>query len=125
MSRIRSNDTKPEEYVRKQLFAAGFRYRKNDNRYPGKPDIVLPKYKTAIFVNGCFWHSHEGCPGFVMPKSRQEYWEPKLLRNKERDALNIARLNSMGWKVVTVWECQLKKNNREQTIDKLIQDIRE
>lgn len=123
MSRIRSNDTNPEVFVRKRLFAAGFRYRKNDKRYPGKPDIVLPKYRTVIFVHGCFWHMHEGCPCFVMPKSHLEYWKPKLERNKQRDIKNQESLRLMGWNVIVVWECMLKKDLRENTISCLIEQI--
>ena len=125
MSRIRSNDTKPEVLVRKRLFAAGFRYRKHDKRYPGTPDIVLPKYRTVIFVHGCFWHMHEGLSCFVMPKSNTDYWIPKLDRNRKRDAENIRKLESMGWNVIVVWECSLKKNLREDTLCKLIRKIRE
>lgn len=125
MSRIRSNDTKPEVLVRKRLFAAGFRYRKHDKRYPGTPDIVLPKYRTVIFVHGCFWHMHEGHPCFVMPKSNTDYWIPKLDRNRKRDSENIRKLESMGWNVIVVWECSLKKNLREDTLCKLIRKIRE
>lgn len=125
MSRIRSNDTKPEVLVRKRLFAAGFRYRKHDKRYPGTPDIVLPKYRTVIFVHGCFWHMHEGHSCFVMPKSNTDYWIPKLDRNRKRDAENIRKLESMGWNVIVVWECSLKKNLREDTLCKLIRKIRE
>lgn len=125
MSRIRSKDTKPEEFVRKQLFAAGFRFRKNDKRYPGKPDIVLPKYKTIIFVNGCFWHHHDNCSNFVLPKSKQDYWIPKLTKNKERDLNNQEELRKAGWNVIVVWECQLKKDLREETIADLIRSIKE
>jgi DNA mismatch endonuclease (patch repair protein) len=109
MSRIRSKDTKPEEVVRKYLFSKGFRYKKNDIRLPGCPDIVLPKYKTVIFVNGCFWHMHEGCSRFKWPKSNVEYWEKKLKRNKERDLNNYLLLKSLGWKVIVIWECSIKK----------------
>ncbi len=110
MSRINSKNTKPEEQVRKFLFAHGFRYRKNDKRYPGHPDIVLPKYKTVIFVNGCFWHMHE-CKEFVLPKSNLDYWLPKLERNKQRDTDNIEKLQALGWNVIVVWECELKNND--------------
>ena len=123
MSRIRSTNTKPEETVRKYLFAHGFRYRKNDKRYPGKPDIVLPKYKTVIFVNGCFLHGHTGFRYFVTPKSNIEYWTKKIERNIERDTENIKNLSKSGWKVIVVWECQLKKAVREQTLSNLIKDI--
>ena len=123
MSRIRNKNTKPEEIVRKYLFTHGLRYRKNDKRYPGKPDIVLPKYKTVIFVNGCFWHKHEGCRYFVVPKSNTEFWMNKINRNAERDAENTKKLIDMGWKVVTVWECELKRENREMRLNILVDDI--
>lgn len=101
MSRIRSTNSKPEEIVRKYLFSKGFRYRKNVKKLPGCPDIVLSKYKTVIFVNGCFWHKHD-CPRFVWPSSNQEYWKPKILRNVERDKNNCRELSSMGWNVITI-----------------------
>lgn len=123
MSRIRSENTKPEEIVRKYLFSRGLRYRKCDKRYPGKPDMIFPKYKTAVFVNGCFWHSHEGCPGFVMPKLRLDYWQPKLERNKERDAENISKLTVSGWRVITIWECELKKPLRDERLEQLYYQI--
>lgn len=122
MSHIRSTNSKPEEIVRKYLFSKGFRYRKNVKKLPGCPDIVLPKYRTAIFVNGCFWHKHN-CPRFVWPSSNQEYWEPKILRNVERDEKNTEQLKSLGWKVVIVWECELKKKVREFRLEKLVNDI--
>lgn len=106
MSHIRSTNSKPEEIVRKYLFAEGFRYRKNVKKLPGCPDIVLPKYKTVIFVNGCFWHKHD-CPRFVWPSSNQDYWRPKILRNVERDNQSCKELEALGWKVITVWECEL------------------
>lgn len=109
MARIRSADTKPELTVRKYLFSKGLRYRKNDARYPGKPDLVFPKYRTAVFVNGCFWHQHEGCRRANIPKSRQDYWIPKLERTKRRDEENRRKLEEMGWNVITVWECELKE----------------
>ncbi|MCL2186839.1 MAG: very short patch repair endonuclease [Treponema sp.] len=123
MSRIRSNNTKPEEFVRKYLFSCGLRYLKNDKRYPGKPDIVFPKYQTIVFVNGCFWHWHKGCPGFVMPKSKLDYWKPKLKGNKKRDALHIAELEENGWHVITVWECELKKDIYEKRMKQLYKEI--
>ena len=110
MSRIRGKDTKIEVAVRQYLFSKGFRFRKNDKRYPGKPDVVLPKYKTVIFVNGCFWHQHEGCKNATMPKTRTDFWKEKLGRNVENDKKNIQTLQSMGWKVITLWECELEKN---------------
>ena len=123
MSRIRSKDTKPEALVRKYLFSKGLRYRKSDKRYPGKPDMIFLKYNTAVFINGCFWHSHEGCPEFVMPKSRLDYWKPKLERNKQRDASNISELKSNGWRVITVWECELKKPLRDTRLEELYVEI--
>lgn len=123
MSRIRGKDTKPEEIVRKYLFSKGFRYRKNDKRLPGHPDIVLPKYRTVIFVNGCFWYMHD-CKMFVMPKSRIEYWEPKLLRNKQRDEEVKTELETMGWRVIVVWECELKKSEREAILISTAEKLR-
>ncbi len=122
MSRIRSKNTKPEERVRKYLFSKGFRYRKNVSTLPGCPDIVLPKYKTVIFVNGCFWHKHD-CPRFVWPSSNQEYWISKIQKNVERDISNIQQLHDLGWKVIVVWECQLKSKTAELTLTKLIRNI--
>ena len=124
MSHIRSTNSKPEEIVRKYLFSKGFRYRKNVRTLPGCPDIVLPKYKTVIFVNGCFWHKHD-CPRFVWPSSNEEYWRPKILRNVERDQTNIATLCDAGWNVITIWECELKKKVREDRLDRLCVQIRE
>lgn len=123
MSRIRSKDTKPEEIARKYLFAQGFRYRKNVRKLPGCPDIVLTKYKTVIFVQGCFWHMHD-CGRFHWPASNQEYWKPKILRNVERDQINKEQLQSLGWKVLTVWECELKNKNVEETMNRISQEIR-
>ncbi len=123
MSQIRSTNNKPEEIVRKYLFSKGFRYRKNDKRFPGKPDIVLPKYKTVIFVNGCFWHMHD-CGRFVWPASNEEYWRPKILGNVERDRRNMAQLQKLGWKVIIVWECELKKKNAQERLDRLADEIR-
>ena len=124
MSQIKGKNTKPEELVRKYLFSQGFRYRKNDKRLPGSPDIVLPKYKTVIFVNGCFWHGHEGCKYFVWPKSNEEFWKNKIQTNISRDGKKIAALESQGWKVVVVWECELKSSLVEETLQKLILDIK-
>ena len=122
MSHIRSTNSKPEEVVRKYLFSKGFRYRKNVKKLPGCPDIVLPKYKTVIFVNGCFWHKHD-CPRFVWPSSNQDYWIPKIQRNIERDRLNAAELQKKGWHIITVWECELKKKNRELRLERLLSEI--
>lgn len=119
MSQIRSKNTKPEELVRKYLFSKGYRYRKNDSRLPGKPDIVLPKYKTVIFVNGCFWHGHEGCRYFVWPKNNADFWKAKISGNIQRDSQCHHRLTEQGWKVIVIWECELKKANRDATLDGL------
>lgn len=124
MSHIRSTNTKPEEKVRKYIFSKGFRYRKNVRKLPGCPDIVLPKYNTVIFVNGCFWHKHD-CPRFVWPSSNEEYWISKITRNVERDAQNHQMLKDRGWKVIVVWECELKKKCFQETMDKLVQSISE
>lgn len=123
MSHIRSTNSEPEEIVRKYLFSKGFRYRKNVRTLPGCPDIVLAKYRTIIFVNGCFWHKHD-CPRFVWPSSNQEYWEPKILRNVERDRINTQRLNELGWKVLIVWECELKKKVRDIRLSTLEAEIK-
>jgi len=124
MSRIRSSNTKPEEIVRKNLFSKGFRFRKNDKRFPGKPDIVLPKYKTIIFVHGCFWHCHIGCPDFVQPKSNENYWQEKLERNRIRDNENIEKLRNHGWRVIIIWECELKKSVCCERLERLYAEIR-
>lgn len=123
MSHIRSTNSKPEEIVRKYLFSKGFRYRKNVKKLPGCPDIVLPKYQTVIFVNGCFWHKHD-CPRFVWPSSNQDYWRPKILRNVERDQLSRQELEALGWKVIVVWECELKKKVRDTHLAELEAEIR-
>ena len=116
MSRIHGKNTKPEEKVRKYLFSKGFRYRKNDKRLPGKPDIVLPKYRSVIFINGCFWHMHQGCKYFVWPKSNVDFWREKILKNVERDKQQKKALIERGWNVIVVWECELKKNQFEDTM---------
>ena len=113
MSKIKSTDTKPEIIVRKLLFANGFRFRLHVKSLPGKPDIVLPKYKTVIFVHGCFWHLHPGCRDGTIPKTRTEYWKEKLLNNKKRDANHKTDLESLGWKVIQLWECEIEKNPEE------------
>ena len=122
MSCIKGKNTKPEEIVCKYLFSHGFRYRKNDKRLPGTPDIVLPKYKTVIFVNGCFWHGHEGCRYFVIPKTNTGFWVNKIETNKQRDIRKISELQALGWKAVVVWECQLK-NNKDKTLKELVHNI--
>ena len=123
MSRIRSKNNAPEEKVRKFLFSKGFRYRKNDKNLPGCPDIVLPKYKTVIFVNGCFWHGHQKCRYFVMPKSNTEYWENKINNNIARDKITYESLSKLGWNILIVWECELKKDKRESTLECLYYNI--
>ncbi len=121
MSKIRSKDTKPEITLRKAFFAKGFRYRINDKKLPGKPDIVFPKYKTIIFVHGCFWHDHKGCKRAHLPKSNTNYWENKIRRNKERDAENQELLSALGWKICIVWECETnKKEKLKSVVDKII-----
>lgn len=124
MSKIRGKETKPEIIVRKFLFSKGFRYRINDARYPGKPDIVLPKYHTVIFVHGCFWHGHENCKASKLPQTNSDFWEEKIGRNVERDRDNIEALKSMGWKVIVVWDCEIKaKKNREERLKSLVDEI--
>ncbi|TDM07712.1 very short patch repair endonuclease [Macrococcus lamae] len=122
MSRIKGKNSKPEEAVRKYLYHHGFGYRKNYRKLPGSPDIYLPKYKTAIFVNGCFWHVHN-CGKFVMPKSNQEFWQAKFNRNVARDEKNIEELTNMGYKVIVLWECGLDKEIAEETLEELVEMI--
>lgn len=119
MSAIKGKNTKPELLVRKFLFSRGFRYRLNHPRLPGHPDIVLRKYRTVIFVNGCFWHGHQGCKYFVLPKSNVEFWQNKIERNRVRDVEEQRQLASMGWYCITIWECQLKPKVRQQTLTAL------
>ena len=125
MSRIKGKNTKPEELVRKFLFSQGFRYRKNDARLPGTPDIVLPKYKTVIFVNGCFWHGHSNCRYFVVPRTNTEFWLNKIETNRQRDARKTFELQSLGWRVIVLWECQLKKNVVDETLYGLAKEIKQ
>ena len=110
MSRIKGKDTKIEVEVRKYLFSKGYRFRKNDKRYPGKPDIVLPKYHVAIFVHGCFWHRHEGCKDATTPKTRTEFWLEKFDKNVKNDQIKQEKLRELGWKVIVIWECEIKKD---------------
>lgn len=123
MSRIKGKDTEIEIKVRSWLFSKGFRFRKNDKRYPGKPDIVLPKYRTVVFINGCFWHRHEGCKYATIPKTRTEYWKEKFERNVENDRLHRSQLEQMGWNVITVWECELKEDKLSKTLDRIERQI--
>lgn len=120
MVAIRAKDTKPEIIVRKYLWSHGYRYRLNHPRLPGKPDIVLRRYRTCIFVNGCFWHGHEGCKYFVMPQSRAEFWQAKIQRNQKRDHEVQKKLAKMGWHCITLWECQLKPNYKQTTLESLV-----
>ena len=115
MASIHSRDTKPELMVRRYLFAYGFRFRLAHPRLPGRPDIVLRKYRTVIFVNGCFWHGHD-CPAFRLPKTNTDFWRRKIERNRRRDADVQRRLAQMGWHCITVWECELTKDKRERTL---------
>ena len=121
MSRIKNKNTKPEILVRKFLFANGFRFRLNDKKLPGKPDIVLPKYKTVIFVNGCFWHGHENCKYFKLPGTRTEWWREKIEKNIENDLKKQSQLMDLGYKVIIVWECEIKSKEFYNTV---IDDIR-
>ena len=124
MSCIKGKGTKPEEIVRKYLFSQGFRYRKNDKRLPGTPDIVLPKYRTVIFVNGCFWHGHKGCRYFVWPKNNAEFWKNKIESNISRDRKKAETLKDQGWKVIVVWECDLKHNfvfSMQNLVDQILE----
>lgn len=123
MSKIRSKNTKPEILLRKALFAKGYRYRINDKKMPGKPDIVLPKYKTAIFVNGCFWHGHDNCKIAHIPKSNIEYWSNKIVKNKKRDIENYAKIQTLGWDIITVWECELLKRDIGDTLDAISREL--
>lgn len=125
MSRIAGKDTKPEELVRKYLFSKGFRYRKNVRKLPGTPDVVLPKYRTVIFVNGCFWHGHEGCKYFVWPKNNAEFWRQKIETNISRDQRKEAQLRDMGWNVMIVWECELRPPKRQATLERLESQLRQ
>lgn len=120
MASIRGKNTKPEILVRKFLFSRGFRYRLNHPRLPGHPDIVLRKYRACIFVNGCFWHGHEGCKYYVVPKTNTDFWVKKINRNKEHDKEVQKQLSSMGWHCITIWECELKPTVREKTLESLV-----
>lgn len=124
MSQIKGKDTKPEILVRKFLFANGFRFRLHDKKLSGKPDIVLPKYKSAIFVHGCFWHGHEGCKYFVVPKTKTKWWLDKINRNKQHDLENFSELWQQGWKVFTIFECELKKDSVNKTFSRLLNKLK-
>ncbi len=124
MRRIRSKDTKPELLLRKILFANGFRFRLHDKSLPGKPDIVLKKYKTVIFVHGCFWHGHKDCKYFVVPKTRTEWWLNKIEGNQRNDWVKKTELKKAGWNVIEIFECELKKLKVEKTVTKIIYNIK-
>jgi DNA mismatch endonuclease, patch repair protein len=124
MSRIKGKDTKPEMLVRKFLFARGFRYRLHVKNLPGKPDIVLPKHKTVIFIHGCFWHGHKGCKYFVVPKTRTEWWLNKIERNKQNDKVSVKALTKVQWKVITIWECELKPAIALSTFSSLLAKLK-
>lgn len=125
MSKISGKETEPEILVRKFLFANGFRYRKNDKRYPGKPDIVLPQYKTIIFIHGCFWHGHD-CKRGKLPETRRDFWKEKIKSNIERDKQNKKELEKKGWHVITIWQCELSNRERtNNTLNNLIGKIKQ
>lgn len=125
MSNIHSTSTKPEIRLRKELWRKGFRYRKNDKRLPGTPDIVLPKYRTVVFVHGCFWHGHKGCKKYTIPKSNTDFWVKKVERNQQRDQEVWRKLEAKGWSVVIVWECELEKKRFDDTVSRVEKEIRE
>lgn len=125
MSKISGKETKPEILVRKYLFSKGFRYRKNVKELSGKPDIVLPKYKTVIFVHGCFWHKHT-CKAGNPPTSNIEFWSKKLKKNAERDIKNYSELKSKGWRVVVIWQCEINNIKRRNTrLNSLLMELKE
>ena len=124
MSKIRSVNTKPEIMLRRALWGMGFRYKVNDKTLPGKPDIVLPKYRTVVFVHGCFWHGHKGCISSHIPETNFDFWATKIARNQERDQEVWRQLEAKGWAVIVVWECQLKKAALDETINRVEAEIR-
>jgi len=123
MSRIRSKDTKPELLVRKFLFGKGLRYKLHDKSLPGTPDLVFPKYKAVVFVHGCFWHGHKGCRYFVIPATRTDWWSTKILRTKELDRQHADQLKTMGWRVITVYECELRPPITKATLERVIMEL--
>lgn len=125
MSHIRSRNTRPEVKLRKELHRLGYRYRVNVKSMPGTPDIVLAKYRTCIFVNGCFWHGHEGCGKFVIPKSNTDFWVEKIRNNRERDLKEYMLLEAYDWKDIVVWECQLKNDSFEKTVAEVRSQLEE
>lgn len=123
MSRIQGKDTKPELLVRKYLHSKGLRFRLHDKKLPGKPDIVLPRYKTVIQVHGCFWHKHEGCKFFTVPKTRTEWWLSKIDKTSIKDEENILKLKKLGWNTIVIWSCELKSNKINTTLNRLFENI--
>lgn len=123
MSKIKGKDTKPEILVRKFLFTNGLRYRLHDKKLPGKPDIILSKYRTVVFIHGCFWHGHKDCKYFVIPKTRTEWWKDKINTNIFRDHKVNFELQQIGWNVLTIWECELKAKNKEENLSILLERI--
>lgn len=123
MSRIKGKNTRPELLVRKFLFSQGIRYRLHDKKLPGKPDMVFSKYKTVLFIHGCFWHGHEGCKYYVVPKTRTDWWLQKINRNKEADESAIEKLTKLGWKVIVVFECDLKGEKKEKSLLKILKNL--
>ena len=124
MAAVHSTSTKPELNLRRALWRQGFRYRVNDKRLPGKPDVVLPKYHTVVFVHGCFWHGHKDCKYYTVPETNKEFWVAKVTRNQERDQEVWRKLEAKGWSVIIVWECQLKKAVLEDTVNRVAAEIR-
>lgn len=125
MSQIKGKDTKPELLVRKFLFENGLRYKLHDKNLPGKPDMVFPKFRTVIFIHGCFWHGHTGCKYFVIPKTRRDWWLTKINKNKIRDTHSSSELKKQGWRVIIVWECELKPYKKEQKLKSLARKFKE
>ena len=125
MSHIRSENTRTEVRLRKELFALGYRFRINVKKLPGTPDIVLAKYRTCIFVNGCFWHGHKGCSRYVVPKTRTEFWVNKISNNRERDLRDYRDLDAKGWHVIVVWECELSKLTIDATVERIVEQLSE
>jgi DNA mismatch endonuclease (patch repair protein) len=123
MSRIKSSNTKPKIIVRKYLHSKGLRFRLYNKNLSGKPDLTFPKYKSLIFINGCFWHGHEDCKYFMIPKTRTEFWLNKIKNNIFRDKENTIKLESEGWNVITIWECELKKDKQKVTLDLILKRI--
>ena len=123
MSHNRAKDTGPEMLLRHSLWCRGFRYRLNAKDLPGSPDIVLPKYRTSIFVHGCFWHGHKDCKYYTVPKTNTDFWVAKVARNKERDQEVWRKLEAKGWYVIIVWECQLKKGKLDETVERVVDEI--